>query len=204
MRFGIDLDGVLADFGGRVVEIGNTLWPGKFPPGYVPDNWNYEGYLTDEEWKQVWAAIKSTVYFWENEQSLPGVKDLAEGITKEDEVFFITARATTVGQPPSVQSAAWLAHRHLYPRFGYSTVIQVDDLKLKADLFRTLKVKYMLDDYAPTVKALNEITDSNGMPFMRAFVLDQPWNRYMTDLPRVYSVEEYLRTIREIEANRII
>lgn len=196
MRFGIDLDGCIANFTASVVAIGNSLWPGKFPPSYVPENWNYEGYLTDVEWAQIWTVIKDTPYFWENETEMDGVAQLRNGITLPDEVFFITARATTKGEPPAVQSARWLHHRHLWPRAGYSTVLQVEEPKNKQDLFRALKIKFMLDDYAPTVQQLNQI-EIDGEP-VRAFVLDQPWNRYATELPRVFSVTEYLNKIRAL------
>lgn len=192
MRFGIDLDGVLGNFGAEVVAVGNRLWPGKFPLGYVPDNWDYEGYLTKNEWDQVWAAIKATPYFWENETNLPGLLELQYGMKKDDEIFFITARATTTGEPPSVQSARWLHYRSLWPRAGYSSVLQVGDPKYKQDLFRGLKLTFMLDDYAPTVEQLNQIEG------MHAFVLDQPWNRYAKELPRVFSVTEYLEKIRAL------
>lgn len=192
MRFGIDLDGVLADFGSRVVDIGNKIWPGKFPPGYKPDNWNYEGYLTKDEWDQVWATIKATPHFWEHEAGMLGVQQLNWGLKPKDEVFFITARCTTVGEPPAVQSANWLGYRGLWPREGYSTLLQVDAPEHKQNLFPALKIPFFLDDYAPTVAQLNLI------PNMRAFVLDQPWNRYATDLPRVHSVAEYLDTIRAL------
>lgn len=185
MRFGIDLDGVLADFGSCVVAVGNSLWPGKFPPGYLPDNWNYDGYLTDAEWGRIWEKIKATDYFWENEGELPGCRQLLQRVSPYDEIFFITARAKTIGEPPSVQSARWLHERKLWPRNGYSTVLQVEDSKHKADLFRGLKINFMLDDYAPTVESLNNIEG------MHAYVLDQPWNRY-ANLPRVSSVDEYL------------
>ena len=196
MRYGIDLDGVLGDFGSRVVQIGNRLWPGKFPPGYIPDNWNYEGYLTEDEWDQVWANIKATPYFWLDEQAMPGVEELQDHLAffgEHDEVFFITARQTTKGEPPLAQSSQWLRVHGLWPRNGYSVVLQVEDPKHKQDLFRGLKLNYMLDDYAPTIEQLNKIEG------MHAYVLDQPWNRYATSLPRVYSVSEYLDKIRRIE-----
>jgi 5' nucleotidase, deoxy (Pyrimidine), cytosolic type C protein (NT5C) len=203
MRFGIDLDGVLADFGGRVVEIGNKLWPGKFPPGYVLNNWNYEGYLNGEEWAQVWAAIKATPNFWIDESNMPGVDDLQNylALQPNDEVFFITARATTIGAGPLPQSCAWLNARGLYPRGGYSVVLPVADASDKKQLFRGLGIQYMLDDYAPTVEQLNSI-EKMGKFEMCAFVLDQPWNRYASNLPRVYSVQEYLNVIHQIERYR--
>jgi 5'(3')-deoxyribonucleotidase len=192
MRYGLDLDGVLANFGAEVVAIGNALWPGKFPHLYAPDNWDYEGQLTKEEWAQIWTVIKATPYFWENETDLPGLARLKEKITPADEVFFITARETTIGEPPSVQSARWLHHRGLWPRAGYSSVLQVEEAKYKQDLFRGLKLKFMLDDYAPTIEQLNKIEG------MHAFLLDQPWNRYANELPRVFSVSEYLEKIRTL------
>lgn len=192
MRFGIDLDGVLCDFTASVVDVANALWPGKLPKNFVADNWNYEGHLTPDEWDQIWVAIKKTPYFWENELTMVGATELQAGIKNDDEVFFITARTKTIGEPPAVQSARWLSHRRLYPRACYSTVLQVNDPKHKQDLFRGLDLKFMLDDYAPTVVQLNKIEG------MHAFVLDQPWNRYEKDLPRVFSVTEYLSTIRSL------
>lgn len=210
MRYAIDLDGVLANFGARVIEAANSIWPGKIPPGFVPSNWDYVGTLTPEEWKEVWAKIKSTPYLWEAEPPAPGVEELRDflisrnrentdplSITHVDEIYFITARAVTVGESPMVQTAKWLARFGLWPRNGYSTVIPVAEAEHKKQLFQGLGLKFMLDDYAPTVEALNSIKDKEGNQFMRAYVLDQPWNRYATDLPRVFSVTEYLDTIHK-------
>lgn len=198
MRFGIDLDGVLGDFGAEVVKAGNSLWPGKFPIGYVPNNWAYEGYLTADEWAKIWVKIKSTPYFWTDEAALVGVEELQNHLHPKswreddpaDEVFFVTARAVTVGDSPLVQSSHWLQSFGLWPRGGRSVVLPVADASHKADLFKALKIEFMLDDYAPTVEQLNQIEG------MHAYVLDQPWNRYAENLPRVYSVAEYLYAIR--------
>ena len=192
IRFGIDMDGVLANFTAMAIEAANSIWPGKIPQGYVPDTWDYDGVLTKEEWAQVWTKIKATPYFWVNLPALPGALQLLNGLTKEDEPYFITARAKTIGDSPLAQSSFWLHIQHLWPRFGFSTVIPVADAKHKKDLFRGLGLKYMLDDYAPTVKELNEIEG------VKAFLLDAPYNRHMI-LPRVYSVTEYLSIIRSDE-----
>lgn len=198
MKYGIDLDGVIADFGGEVVKIGNTLWPGKFPIGYVPDNWNYEGYLTKDEWDQVWAAIDMTPDFWRNEKSMDGMLHLRDHLfyNHSDEVYFITARRQTMGDSPMVQSADWLTQRGLFPRQGHSTVIAVEEAKHKKDLFRSLGIHSFLDDYAPTVEQLNSL-NADGFE-MHAYILDQPWNRYMKDQPRVFSVAEYLQKLRTV------
>ena len=206
MRFGIDLDGVIANFGARVIDAANVLWPGKLPPSFVPDNWDYVGTFTKADWDAVWAQIKSTPYFWEDEPTLPGLQDLTDYLVAQcrentdpvnpaqrDEIFFITARLRTKGAPPLVQSSHWLQIHGLWPRDGYSAVIPVAKAEHKKQLFQGLGLKLMLDDYAPTVKELNEIEG------MHAFVLDQPWNRYATELPRVYSVAEYLDTIKNIK-----
>lgn len=205
MKFGIDLDGVLGNFGVRVIEAANKLWPGKIAPNFVPDNWDYVGTLTPEEWKEVWAVIKATPYFWEDEPPTTGVEELQDFLNarmretanafaapNRDEIFFITARAVTKGDSPLVQTSRWLEHYGLWPRNGFSTVIPVAEAKHKKQLFEGLGLKFMLDDYAPTVEELNKIEG------MHAFVLDQPWNRYMKHLPRVYSVTEYLDTIRKL------
>jgi hypothetical protein len=195
MKIGIDIDGVLANFGEAVITAANSLWPGKLPLDFVPDNWDYEGQLTKEEWKEVWVKIKTTEKFWMMLRPTDGAYELRTGLDDE-EVYFITARAQTVGASPLVQSSRWLKQQRLWPRYGYSTILTVSDSKYKKLLVQGLGLKYMLDDYAPTVKELNEIEG------MHAFVLDQPWNRYATELPRVYSVAEYLVRIKQIEAEK--
>lgn len=200
MKIAFDIDGVLAHFGARVIEAANTLWPGKLPLNFVPSNWNYEGHLTPFEFGEIWTYIKNRAYFWEDIPSLSGVQDLQDFLMRRrsteeprDELYFITARAITKGDPPLAQSSHWLQIHGLWPRDGFSTVIPVAEPTHKKDLFRGLGIKYMLDDYAPTVLELNQIDG------MHAFVLDQPWNRYADTLPRVYSVAEYLDQIRIIE-----
>lgn len=215
MRFGIDLDGVLANFTENVVDIANRLWPGKLPRGFVPRDWNYTGDLTSEEMSAIFKEIAVTPYFWENESELSGTEDLAdylrneryrhnlssdvaspENQEKRDQIYFVTARMATVGNPPLVQSAHWLAGRGFWPRNGFSTVIPVEHAKHKKDLFRGLGLNFMLDDYAPTVRELN------GIEGMHAFVLDQPWNQKENqDLPRVFSVAEYLDEVNRLSSS---
>ena len=203
MKFGIDLDGVLCDFGGEVVKTGNALWPGKFPAGYIPNNWNYEGYLSSEEWAKVWEKIKATPNFWIDELAMPGLEDLQDYLAfhHTDEVYFVTARTATIGPGVLPQSCAWLNAGGLWPRGGYSVVLPVADASQKKELFQGLGLQYMLDDYAPTVEQLNSIEKTDKFE-MCAFVLDQPWNRYATTLPRVHSVAEYLSVICRIERHR--
>lgn len=192
MRYGIDLDGVLANFGRNIPIVGNQLWPGRFPENpddFRPTEWSAG--LSKEEERQLFEAIAKIPYFWENQYELPGCQELTAGI-KDDEVYFVTARAITVGESPLVQSARWLRDRHLWPRRGYSTVIPVAHAGNKVELFRGLGLKFMLDDFGPTVEQLNTIDG------MHAFVLDAPYNRRYESLPRVYSVTEYLDTIHKL------
>lgn len=197
MRFAIDLDGVLFNFTARIITVANTLWPGRLRANFVPDNWDYVGTFTKEEWVEIWAQVKKTQDFWLDSPPLPGLDELWRYLNRpnnsQDEVFFVTSRAATVGYSPLVQTSQCLNAYGLWPRNGQSVVLCVADPKHKQDLFRGLGLKFMLDDYAPTIEQLNQIDG------MRAFVLDQPYNRYAKDLPRVYSVTEYLDTIKDIE-----
>lgn len=196
MRFAIDLDGVICNFSASLVAIANLRWPGKFPPDFTgPSDWDYSQYLTKAQMAEVWRDIRNVPYFWENMGALPGLSELQQGIKPDDEIFFITSRVNTIGEPASVQSARWLHDRHLWPRAGYSTVLQVADPSHKAQLFQGLGLKHMLDDHAPTVAQLEGVG-------VKAFLLDQPWNRYRDDLPRVSSVTEYLEKIRALDAIR--
>jgi len=195
IRFGIDLDGVLANFGTNVIEVVNSIWPDRLPLDYVPQDWDYSDVFTKEDWATVWAGIKRTEDFWYREDAIQ------EGISALDkfllytphkiDVYFITSRARTMGDTVLAQSSRWLAKFGLWPRNGHSTVIPVEDAKHKEAICAGLKLPFMLDDYAPTVQKLQTVEG------LQAYVLDQPWNRYAEHLPRVYSVAEYLEIVNK-------
>ena len=192
MKFGIDIDGVLANFTGAFNSIVNSIWPGRMPGNYVWEDWNCAKYITPDEMKQVWRIVKDTPYFWENLSSLSGVTELQQTLTVKDEVYFITSRGDTVGEPASVQSARWLHHRGLWPRAGYSTVLRVEHPHQKVDLLNTLGITFYLDDYSVTI---DQVKDIYGM---HEYLLDYPHNRaYKTD--RVHSVSEYIEKIRHLD-----
>lgn len=193
IRFGIDLDGVLGNFTAEVITAANSLWPNKTPLDYIPENWDYQGILTPEEWKQVWAKLMDTENLWLKEQDLQGVYDLQKFVDKYPlaQIYFITARAQTKGMSVLVQSTRWLEQRGLWSRFNRSTVIPVEHSQDKLEVIRELKLPFFLDDHAPTISALQQI------PNMEAYVLDEPHNRHAEFLPRVSSVKEYLKIIEE-------
>jgi hypothetical protein len=195
MKFGIDLDGVFVRFDIKVAEIANKLWPGKLPWDYVPQDWNYTGVLSTDDWDKIWVEIKQTPNFWgtlrgyvENVHALQGFFNYNPSF----DAYFITSRVETVGDSPLAQSFQWLQERYLAPRNGHSAVIAVSDAKMKASVIQALKIPYFLDDYAPTVEQLNNLEGFRP----HAMVLDRPWNRYATSLPRVYSVAEYLKIVK--------
>ena len=191
MRFGIDCDGVLSQFGGRVIEIANKLWPGKMPLDYVPTNWDYTDALTKDEWKEVWLEIRATYKFWVN--CLPYRENvwalrMFMNKHKDADVYFITSRAETIGESVLAQTSKWLDWQDLWPRHGHATVIPVADSQHKAAVIQALQLPFFLDDYAVTVESLQ------SLPGTKTYVLDQPWNRHV-ELPRVASVAEYLKIV---------
>jgi deoxypyrimidine-specific 5' nucleotidase type C protein (NT5C) len=195
MRFGVDIDGVFAQFIPEVVTITNRLWPSKnVPLDYQPDNWDFPDILTKDEWKQVWLEIRKTHGFWRNATPYRKNIEALQLFTnkhKDADVYFITSRADTIGESVLAQTFKWLNWFDLAPRSGHSTIIPVADATHKAAVLRALQLPFFLDDYAVTVYQLQNISD------LKTFVLDQPWNRHATDLPRVFSVAEYLKIVEK-------
>lgn len=191
MKFGLDLDGVLGNFTAEVIRAANSLWPNKIPVGYSPDNWDYQGALTSEEWKQVWTALIDTENLWLNEQELIGVSHLQKFLKKHPlaEVYFITSRAETKGMSVLVQSTQWLEQRGLWSRFNRSTVIPVKRPSDKIQVLEDFNIPFFLDDHAPTISVIQKLSNT------KAYVLDELHNQYAKFLPRVKSVEEYLQIV---------
>jgi 5'(3')-deoxyribonucleotidase len=194
LRFGIDIDGVLADFIASVVTIANQLWPGRLPIGYVPSDWNYSDVFSKDDWKRVWEEIVKTPNFWFNANCLSGATDLVDFLISAyppAEVVFITQRMDTGGISAKEQTRNWLISRVLFSD-AYDKLYTVKDAAEKAKILEDNRIQYYLDDYAPTIDGLQKTH-----PYIKAYLLDAPWNRYMLDLPRLYSVKEYLQIVKD-------
>lgn len=192
LRFGLDLDGVFGDFGEHVKQIANRIWPGKLSDDYIPNNWDYTDIFTKEDWDKVWIEIKATPDFWFYEKHYPNaVEQMQRFLRKhyrEVEIYYITSRVATAGDSVLQQSSIWLSKLDILPPYR-SSVIPVKNADDKIAICTGLKLKFLLDDYAPTIQKLQQVEGMN------AYLLDQPWNRYAEHLPRVFSVQEYLEIV---------
>lgn len=191
MRIMFDMDGVLASFTANVIEVANSIWPGKLPLDYVPSNWDYTDVFTKDEWNQVWDTIHNIPDFWLREPPIPeSVKALKEfRITNKSPIWFVTSRMKTGGVAAKYQTELWLLKHGLIRLSDTSKVIAVNKPEEKLKIVEDLQIEVSIDDYAPTVERHNKVVGHT------AYLLDQPWNQGVNVGPRVYSVKEFLETI---------
>ena len=196
MKIFLDVDGVLANFEQNVIGVANSLWPGKLPLDYVPQNWAYSDVFSTEDWSKVWEEIKTIPDFWLRE---PPISDNVSALRTwmhlcpDHEIFFITSRIDTGGIKAADQTREWLYNLGL--RDSRTHVIAVKRAEEKKQIVADLKIDIGLDDYAPTVEALNTI------PHHYCFLLDRPWNRESKQ-PRVHSVKDFLNMTHPAQSLR--
>ena len=187
-KFGIDVDGVLADFESSFRLAANKIFPDRLPEGYRPDNWDYTDKFTKEEFKAAWVEVNSTPDFYFYEQPMrENVRSLKYFLTEHKcEVYYITSRRDTAGDSIMRQTEMWLDAQGLLVRRGGACIIPVPNTSAKREVLSALKIPYMLDDYHVTVDSLQSLETT------KTFLLDAPWNQHAQHLPRLYSVAEYL------------
>lgn len=194
MRISIDLDGVVSNFTNDVIQHANKLWPGKLKENFDPPDWDYTGYLSKDDFSDIWVSIKNTNNFWVN--ALPYIDNLnsLNSFLKAtiSDIFFVTARAETKGDSVQKQTYDWfikngveIAGQH---NLNYSSIVPVKIAGLKKQVMEALGIQISIDDHGPTVE------ECNKLPNHRAFLLDRSWNQEYNQ-PRVFSLEEFLRKI---------
>lgn len=190
LRFGVDVDGVLANFTYEVARISEQLWPGRLPPDYEPSDWYYTDVFSKADWREIWKQINLTWNFWLKMKAYPSNAGALRYFmyTQAAELYYVTSRAKTEGTSVLTQTAVWLETRLLGG--SNSAVIPVPHSGNKKAVIEALELPFFLDDYDQTVRHLQDV------PGLKAYVLDRPWNRAATDLPRVFSVEEYLNIVK--------
>lgn len=138
MKIGLDIDGVLADFIGAFRNEASWVL-GRRITG-EPANWDFSNWMTAEEQNKVWVRVRSTDNWFEKyPRPMPGVWENLYNLTAKHEVYFISARDNTAGDPVQVQTQHWL--RGL--KIEFPTVIIT---KTKGPIVAALKLDVFLDD----------------------------------------------------------
>ena len=196
MKVFIDLDGVLADFVQNVIPVANELWPNLLPADYHPPDWDFSDKFSSQDWDTVWGEIKKIPDFWFRAKPIESnVSALRTWLkSTEHQVFYITSRIETGSAYLSahMQTAQWLMHHDLYP--SWARLIVVTSAEKKTEVIASNGIDYGIDDYAPTVNALNMIS------WHHCYLLDQPWNQ-SSNQSRVSSVQEFLDIVDLAAAN---
>lgn len=198
MRISIDLDGVLSNFCNSVRDIANKLWPQKnLPYDFAPDNWDYEGSLTPDEFRAVWQVIRTTENFWEKQLAYPdNVFSLRRFLRSTDakgvDIFYITSRAPTVGDTILRQCEEWLINHKL--GFGVCawSIFPVENPAKKVDAMEALGISMSIDDYHENVKSVA------GLKNHQPFLLHRPWNAREVvpdNVQRVRRLQDYLDAV---------
>ncbi len=193
----VDIDGVLADY---VAVFNNTLrklYPGRIPADFKLQDFWYTGILNNSELHKVLTATFEIEELWYNLRYLSAADTLASRLCYiESNIYYITNRIDTPSRhnySALEQTNRWLADRDLLRR--NTSVLVIKDARMKKDIFTALDISMSIDDRIDTVQACQEI------PNHRAYLYDQSWNRN-SDLPRVYSLHEYLDMVSDSSINR--
>lgn len=192
MRWGIDVDGVVAGFIEAYVREVNSRWPGKLPVGYQPVNWDWSPEMTEADNDIIWSIIKHKHNWW---LSVPAdfenIRAVAEHRMRhpQDELFFVTARVSTKGMPVMHQTQTWLSQCGVN---GLGVAVIVDHSGDKAAIFNALECDANVDDKLEAVIEHHAHTRN-------AFLLSRPWNQSgrPSSINAVGSLKDFFRRLRD-------
>lgn len=189
MRYALDIDGCLCDFDVGFARECNQIWPGRLHPTGHHTRWDWADVgLTKEDVDKVWERIVKVPNFW---LSLPGYPENVRAVATqrirhpEDEIFYVTARKSTVGMPTMHQTQTWLQQCGIG---GLGTAVIVDQLSDKSLIFNALNCDANVDDKLEAV--VQHARRTKG-----AFLLSRPWNERgrPSTIAVVGSLEEFFR-----------
>jgi 5' nucleotidase, deoxy (Pyrimidine), cytosolic type C protein (NT5C) len=195
-KVGIDVDGVLANFGAAFVDISNKIYPGRVERGWVPRDWGFDGKFTPAEIDKIWERIRATPNFWLSLSAYPdNIGALARWLAghKNQDVYFVTSRADTAGMSVANQTELWIRSCGISKFDNYLGVMVVPNSEEKATLYQAAGIEWSIDDKPETVQACDLLHPL--LAKHRAYLLDRPWNQGARVEHRIGSVGAFLGEI---------
>ncbi len=195
MRIALDIDGVLCDFSGAAVQAIRDLQLANLPQDYVHTVWSFEDVLKSGQWGIVFDHLMQQENFW---LYLPALSENVEALRTyiaqhgEAGISFITSRPASFGADTHLQTQLWL-DEHEIGSLGMEVFV-TEGSASKRQVIEEERIQFFLDDMPGNVRACAGLVDH------RAFLLDRPYNRADVDLPRVYSVAEFLLEVEAAES----
>lgn len=190
LKIGLDVDGVLAAFSPRFVEMANEMFDYRLDADNQTD-WDHTCLgLTKQEEDAVWKRINSTPNWWLYElPMLPSTQNLTTA-ARHHKLYFITNRnQTTVGMPMEEQTAHWLRRHFWIPN---PTVIVT---KQKGKVVDALELDYFIDDKLENVQDV--LANSDAVCYLH----EAPYNKHIqlasthNDLRATSNVNSFLTEI---------
>ena len=190
-----DVDGVLADFSGAFRAHLNRVFPG-INIAKEPATWSWIDLgVTSKMFGQAWQSWSAITDVWTMLDPLPDAIVLADAIQEskydDAEVWFLTSRGRSAGRPVITQTKEWILSNM---GVEAANVIVVEHSTNKADVVRALGITHSIDDYAPTIVALNHQRGHD------AYLMRKPWNEaelVAYDLPWVKDMYEFVNLTRK-------
>lgn len=174
MKYGIDIDGCLANFTDAYADLlrkvsKRDLLKGDFLSQHAVWDWDKAAGYTSAERSAAWAEIHRDDQFWFNLKPLRGALDAIEyleELSEDNDVYFITHRS---GVQCKQQTEDWLfGHGITHP----TVLISGDD---KTPLIRGLELDFYTDDKFSTLyKANSQRLESK---YVQLYLVDAPYNR---------------------------
>jgi len=186
LNIGLDVDGVLAAFSPKFIEIANYLFKLKLKPE-DQTGWAHQSLgLSNKQADKVWEVIDETPNWWLEELPvLPNTESLSNANFKH-RLYFITKRnPTECGLPMEEQTAVWLRRHFFIPN---PTVIVTER---KGDVANALELDYFVDDKHEN--CFDVITKS---PRTITFIHTAPYNRKYNYANRAANVNEFFEHIK--------
>ena len=199
MNIGIDIDGVLIDYGGYIRTYGSKFFEKKYNLKIV----NPDGYSADEvfgctkkQGKSFWMRYARR--YWTSEPAIEGAAEVITNLSLEGHVIhLITGRMFTAEKGPQRYISRALLRRWLRINgIIYDEIVfcpQKEPAPEKLAACKRHHIDTMIDDDPENIATLKDS--------LHMIVFDSPWNRKLEgdDLLRACSWQEVYQIIHQLE-----